>query len=95
MAEEQGKQSFWDRLFSTTIPSAREEKVVGYIVHRIGEGANLREVTQEEYVRRNASPDEVEEILHNPRLLESAHEHLQQDFASGELDPRRKPGAAT
>ena len=95
MSEGQQRQSFWDRLFSRSIPSAREEKVVGYIVHRIGEGANLREITQEEYVRRNASPSEVEEILHSPKLVHTAHEHLQQDFASGELDPTRRPGGET
>lgn len=91
MAEEQEKRSFWQRLFSTNKRSAREERVVGYIVHRIGEGASLREVTQEEYVRRNASPAEVEEILQNPKLLESAHENMREDFGSGELDPRRRP----
>ncbi len=91
MAEEQKKQSFWQRLFSTNKRSAREERVVGYIMHRIGEGASLREVTQEEYVRRNASAAEVEEILQNPKLLESAHEQLQKDFDSGELDPHRRP----
>ncbi len=91
MAEGQEKQSFWRRLFSTNKRSAREERVIGYIVHRIGEGASLREVTQEEYVRRNASAAEVEEILQNPKLLESAHEHLREDFDSGELDPRRRP----
>lgn len=91
MAEEQEKRSFWQRLFSPNKRSAREERVVGYIVHRIGEGASLREVTQEEYVRRNASPAEVEEILQNPKLLESAHENMRQDFDSGELDPRRRP----
>ncbi len=91
MAEEQKKQTFWQRLFSTNKRSAREERVVGYIVHRIGEGASLREVTQEEYVRRNASSAEVEEILQNPKLLESAHENLQKDFDSGELDPHRRP----
>ena len=90
MAEEQEKRSFWQRLFNTNKRSAREERVVGYIMHRIGEGANLREVIQEEYVRRNASSAEVEEILQNPKLLQSAHEHLQQDFSSGELDPRRR-----
>lgn len=90
MAEEQKKQSFWQRLFSTNKRSAREERVIGYIVHRIEEGANLREVTQEEYVRRNASTAEVEEILQNPKLLESAHGRLRQDFDSGELDPRRR-----
>ncbi len=91
MAEEQKKQSFWQRLFNTNRRSAREERVIGYIMHRIGEGASLREVTQEEYVRRNASSAEVEEILQNPKLLESAHEHMREDFDSGELDPRRRP----
>jgi len=91
MAEEQQKQSLWQRLFNTNRRSAREERVIGYIMHRIGEGASLREVTQEEYVRRNASSAEVEEILQNPKLLESAHEHMRQDFDSGELDPRRRP----
>jgi hypothetical protein len=91
MAEEQEKRSFWSRLFSVNTRSAREEKVVGYFMHRIAEGASLREVAQEEYVRRNASPAEVEEILQNPKLLESAHAHLREDFESGELDPRRRP----
>jgi hypothetical protein len=91
MAEEQEKRSFWRRLFSVNTRSAREEKVVGYFMHRIAEGASLREVAQEEYVRRNASPAEVEEILQNPKLLESAHEHMREDFESGELDPRRRP----
>lgn len=91
MAEGQEKQSFWRRIFSSNVRSAREEKVVEYIAHRIGEGANLREVIQEEYVRRNASPSEVEEILQSPRLIESAREHLEQDFGSGDLDPTRKP----
>jgi hypothetical protein len=85
------EHSFWDRLFSTNIPTYREDRVVGYILNRIGEGAHLHDVIQEEYVRRNASPAEVEEILHNPKLLESAHEHLREDFESGELDPHRRP----
>jgi hypothetical protein len=91
MTEKHEKRSFWSRLFSTNTGSAREDRVVGYILNRIGEGAHLRDVIQEEYVRRNASPSEVEEILHNPKLLESAHKHLEQDFGSGELDPRRRP----
>jgi hypothetical protein len=44
-------------------------------------------VTQEEYVRRNASLEEVEEILGNPRLIETAHEKMREDFYSGRLDP--------
>ena len=91
MAEGQERRSLWSRLFSVDTSSAREERIVGYFMHRIAEGASLREVAQEEYVRRNASPAEVEEILHNPKLLESAHEHLREDFESGELDQRRRP----
>ncbi len=91
MTEEQGRRSFWDRLFSTKTHTAREDRVVGYILNRLGEGAHLPDVIQEDYVRRNASPAEVEEILQNPKLLESAHEHMRQDFESGELDPRRRP----
>jgi len=88
---EERKRSFWDRLFGRNQPSGREEKVVEYIIHRLGEGAHLGDVVQEEYVRRNASPLEIEEICVDPRLVEAAHEHLRQDFSSGELDPDKRP----
>jgi hypothetical protein len=45
----------------------------------------------EEYVRRNVSREEVEEICARPELVQTAREHLQQDFGSGELDPTRRP----
>lgn len=90
--EENEKRSFWDRLFSTTHSSEREKRIVEYIVHRIGEGAHLGDVVGEEYVRRNASPVEVEEILSNPRLVTAAREHMERDFGSGELDPGGRTG---
>ncbi len=83
------KRSFWDRLFGTNNRSGRQEKVLEYIVHRIQDGVNLQEVLQEEYVRRNATSDEVRRILENPRLIEAAGEQLREYFASGELDPRQ------
>ena len=88
MSEE--RQGFWERIFfgSNRGGSERERKVREYIVHRVSEGAHLRDVLQEEYVRRNASPQEVERILENPELIEAAHEQLRNDFSSGELDPR-------
>jgi hypothetical protein len=46
---------------------------------------------QEEYVRRNATPDEVQDLLVNPRLVETAHEKMRDDFSSGHLDPRPSP----
>jgi hypothetical protein len=82
------KRSFWDRLFGTR-RSNREEKVLRYIISRIEDGANLREVLQEEYIRRNATPNEVRSILENPQLVEAAGEQMRKDFSSGELDPRQ------
>ena len=84
-------RSFWKRLFATDRPSQREERVLEYIMHRIGEGAHLADVVNEEYVRRNASPQEIEEICARPELVQAARENLQQDFSSGELDPTRRP----
>ena len=85
------KRSFWDRLFGRNQPSsAREERVVEYIIHRLGEGAHLGDVVKEEYVRRNASREEVEEICARPELIQTAREHLQEDFGSGDLDPTRR-----
>ena len=89
---ESEKRSFWDRLFSTHQRSEREQRVAEYIIHRLGDGAHLADVVEEEYVRRNASPLEIEEICSDPRLIEAAHEHLKRDFDSGELDPGRRPG---
>jgi hypothetical protein len=89
------RQSFWHRLFFGGGSSDRERKVLEYIIHRIGEGAHLREVIQEEYVRRNASPEEVQDIIENPKLVEAAHEEMRKDFSSGELDPNTKSSDST
>ena len=83
------KRSFWDRLFGTNNRSGRQDKVLEYVIHRIEDGANLREVLQEEYVRRNATTEEVQRILENPRLIEAAGEQLREDFSSGKLDPHQ------
>ena len=84
------KRSFWDRLFGTNNQSGRQDKVLEYVIHRIEDGANLREVLQEEYVRRNATTEEVQRILENPRLIEAAGEQLREDFSSGKLDPHQR-----
>jgi hypothetical protein len=91
MAEGSRWRTFWDRLFSEQQQSAREERVIEYIIHRLGEGASLQDIVQEEYVRRNASPAEVDEICSNPRLVEAARERMEEDFSSEDLDPTRRP----
>ena len=83
------RRFFWDRLFGTNNRSGRQDKVLEYVIHRIEDGANLREVLQEEYVRRNATTEEVQRILENPRLIEAAGEQLREDFSSGKLDPHQ------
>ena len=88
MVAEQG--SSWETLIGGTGegPEAeRKEKVLQYIIHRLKAGASLREVLQEEYVRRNCTQPEIEEILINPELVHAAREHMEEDFESGELDP--------
>ena len=84
------KRSFWDRLFGTNNRSGRQDKVLEYVIHRIENGANLREVLQEEYVRRNATTEEIQSILENPRLIQAAGEQMREDFSSGKLDPRQE-----
>ena len=85
---EQG--SFWETLIGGTGegPEAeRKEKVLQYIIHRLKAGPSLREVLQEEYVRRNLTQPEIEEILINPELVHAARGHMEESFESGELDP--------
>jgi hypothetical protein len=81
------KKSFWARLFSSSRRSAREEKVLEYIVHRMNEGVPLREAVEEEYVRRNLSRSQIEDIKSDPRLVEAARERMQEAFRTGELNP--------
>lgn len=93
MSESNEKKSFWSRLFSSQQNSEREEKVLEYIVHRTGEGVNLQEVVEEEYVKRNATKSQIDEIINDPRLIKSAREKMQAAFESGELDPNKRPGS--
>lgn len=85
------KKSFWARLFNVSHQSRREEKVLEYIVHRMNDGAKLRDVVAEESVRRNLSRSQIEDIVSNPRLIETVRERMQQAFQSGQLKPNRRP----
>lgn len=73
----------------------REQKVLKYIVHRMNQGVNLADVVGEEYVRRNASGREIDDILSNPRIVEAAREHMQEAFRSGELDFDKRRSSET
>jgi hypothetical protein len=62
----QEKQNFWKYLFLGSPHDARKEKVLYYVVHRIKAGVHLGEAVEEEYVRRNASREEVNELICAP-----------------------------
>jgi hypothetical protein len=87
------QRPFWERIMFGRQhgPCAqREEKVLHYIIHRVDEDADLHNVLQEPYVRRNFSQGEIDEIIMNPELVHHCREHLEHVFASGELDPTRQ-----
>lgn len=90
MAEEK-KKGFWARLFGSRQSSAREKRVLEYISHRLNEGAKLQDIIEEEYVRRNASSNEVDDICSKPEVVEAARESMKEEFKSGDLDPRQRP----
>ena len=86
-------RSFFDKLVSSSGYS-EEDKVREYISHRIRNGANLREVLQEEYVLRNTTQNERDEIIRDPRIAQQSREGLHQYFESEELAPKPSTRAA-
>jgi hypothetical protein len=63
------QRSFWQRLFGRTGTSS----------------LSTREVLREDYVRRNCSQAEVEQIVSSPEFIESARERLGESFRSEEF----------
>ncbi len=93
MSEE--NRSFLEESFGGTSSPERDERLRQYIVHRLKEGANLREVVREEYVLRHASPNEVDELVReDPKLAQLHREELRQEFESDELKPEHPTAAA-
>jgi hypothetical protein len=71
--------------------SEAEDKVLSYVSHRLQEGAQIREVLEEEYVLRNTTPAKRREILTDPRLAQQYREGLEQYYESDELKPEAPP----
>ena len=82
------EQSFWEYLLVGSPRDERKEKVLGYVVHRVKAGAHLGDVVEEEYVRRNATKEEVDEVICDPELVHAARVSLGSTFDSEELRPR-------
>ena len=82
------RSSFWQRLFGRTGSSSlspRQQKVSDYIIVRMENEVPLREVLQEDYVRRNCSQAEVEQIVSTPEFIETARQRLGESFGSEEF----------
>jgi hypothetical protein len=82
------RRSFWQRLFGRTGPSSlsqRQESVLQYIIGRLDENVPLQQVLQEEFVRRNCSRAEVEQIIRSPEFVGAARERLGESFRSEEF----------
>jgi hypothetical protein len=86
--DERAREPSLRKLFlGSHVRAEREEKVLRYIIHRVNESAPLHDVVQEDYVRRNCTQAEIDELVNAPELVHACRENLWQTFKSGELDP--------
>ncbi len=82
------QRSFWQRLFGRTGSSSlspRQQKVSDYIIGRMEKDVPLQQILREDYVRRNCSQAEVEQIISTPEFIETARERLGESFRSEEF----------
>ncbi len=82
------RRSFWQRLFGRTGTSSlsqRQERVLRYIVGRMDKDVPLQQVLQEDYVRRNCSQAEIEQIISDPEFVRAVRERLGESFGSEEF----------
>ncbi len=88
--DEPFSKRFVESLFGSSSHALPEDEVREYIIHRISNGAHLRDVLEEDYVRRNCSQAAIDKIEMDPRLVHAARENMERTFNSGELDPGGK-----
>ncbi len=82
------QRSFWQRLFGGARGSSlnqRQEKVLGYMIGRLDKDVPLQEVLREDYVRRNCSQQELEQIISHPEFVQAARARLGESFRSEDL----------
>ena len=66
----------WKKIFGNPGAQEREEKVLGYISNRLRDGASLKDAVREDYVRRNLSQAEVNEVISDPDLMRAVRERM-------------------
>ena len=65
-----------------------EDEVLEYVAHRLKEGAHLKSVLEEEYVRRNTTQTQRNEIVTDPRLVREDREGLEEYVNSEGLNSK-------
>ena len=90
---EENESGLREPLFGS-VHAGPEDAVLGYVAHRLKEGARLRDVLEEGYVVRNATRNQRNEILTNPRLARTDREGLEEYFDSEGLSPEHSSAAA-
>ena len=80
-------QPLWKRIFGNPGRQEREEKVLAYVAQRLQDGVSLKEAVGEDYVRRNLSQAEVDEVISDPELLRAVRERMGSTFEPGRLEP--------
>ncbi len=58
-----------------------------YISNRLRDGASPKDAVQEDYVRRNLSRAEVEEVISDPELLRAVRERIGSACEQGSSGP--------
>lgn len=83
-------RSFWQRVFGRakiSPLSPRQERALQYVIGRIDQGVPLQDALQEEYVRRNCSRMEINQIAGSPEVVEAARRQMQESLGSQEFRP--------
>lgn len=68
-----------------TSPAAFERRFSG------SEPMWIAKAVGDDYVRRNLSPAEVDEVINDPELVRAVRERMESPFESGRLDPGAPP----
>lgn len=92
----QQRESLWDRMWMRMFGdgsrrSVRMEKVISYVAHRLDDGARLDEAIKDEYVRRQTSSNELQQILDDRRIIEAARRRMHRELGSEEMAPGVRP----
>jgi hypothetical protein len=87
-------QALWKKVFGNPGGQDRQEKVLAYVANRLRNGASLEEAVGDDYVQRNLSPADANEVVSDPELVRSVRERMESTFEAGVLGSGAPSAAA-